>query len=182
MFQSSYLLPHFSVGQNVAVPLELAKVAPGEQASRVGALLDRAGIGHLESKAARKISGGERQRAAVVRAIVHDPRVVFADEPASNLDRQNAEVVLSLLADWRDGKLPYQSPGGERLLFLVSHNLRQVRRVRTDHFLLLFDGKVVGRRVYPETLRDNQVYEAIERGVVPESDGPPIATDWEPGS
>ncbi len=167
VFQSSYLLPHFSVRQNVSVPLELARVAPEEQDRRVVALLAAAGLSPHIDRPARKLSGGERQRAAVVRAIIHDPRIVFADEPASNLDRQNAEVVLDLLAQWRSGGLSYQATRPRRLLVLVSHSLRQVRRVGAEHLILLFDGKVVGNRAYPGTLDDDAVYEAIERGITP---------------
>jgi ABC-type lipoprotein export system ATPase subunit len=167
VFQSSYLLPHFTVRQNISVPLELAGIGRAEQQRRVDALLDEAGLRPLAEKPARELSGGERQRAAILRAIVHDPRLVFADEPASNLDRQNEEMVLALLAHWRDGKLDYQAPRRGRTLFLVSHSLRQVRRVRPDHLLLLFEGKVVGECIQPSALEDDEIYDAIERGAVP---------------
>jgi ABC-type lipoprotein export system ATPase subunit len=182
IFQSSFLLPHFTVEQNVAVPLELGGLGRAAIRERVGALLAITGLEDLARRPARTLSGGQRQRVAVLRAIVHDPVVVFADEPASSLDRHNAEVIHDLLARWRRGQLGFQAdrPAGIRTLFLVSHNLREVRRMHAESVLLLFDGQVVGGRAYPiHALDDAAIYAAVERGVEPRL---PAAAEVEPGA
>lgn len=139
--QSSYLLPHFTAMQNLAVPLELRGDARAERTRRVEALLARAGLLHKAADKARTLSGGERQRIAVLRAIVHDPFVVFADEPISNLDPHNARLVLDLLADWRAGE-GEPAREGERTLVLVVHD-PEIAWERADAFIVLRQGRVV---------------------------------------
>ncbi len=97
VFQAFHVLPYLNVEQNVALPLELLGVAAPERARRTAEMLDSVGIAPLARHYARELSGGEVQRIAIARALVHRPRLVLADEPTGNLDPRSAEQVLALL-------------------------------------------------------------------------------------
>ena len=99
VFQSADLVSELTVRENVALPLDLAGVARGERDRRVGALLERLGLDQVADRRPARVSGGQRQRAAVARAVVHRPAVVFADEPTGALDSANGATVMELLLD-----------------------------------------------------------------------------------
>ena len=99
VFQAFHLLPHLTVARNVRLPLDLAGVARPQADSRTAAMLDAVGIGALARDYPRTLSGGESQRAAIARALVHEPALVLADEPTGNLDAESASQVLALLRD-----------------------------------------------------------------------------------
>jgi putative ABC transport system ATP-binding protein len=97
VFQFGDLIPELSLLENVALPLRLNSV-PGRRAREQSlAMLTRLGIGKLADKRPGGVSGGEAQRAAVARALVHKPAVVFADEPTGSLDATNGRLVLAEL-------------------------------------------------------------------------------------
>jgi putative ABC transport system ATP-binding protein len=98
VFQAFHILPHLTVAQNVELPLVLLGVDPGERARRTLELLAAVGLGERGDSPPRELSGGELQRVAVARALVHRPALVLADEPTGNLDPDTAETVLDLLA------------------------------------------------------------------------------------
>ena len=105
-------------------------------------LLKLAGLDHLADRLARKTSGGERQRVSVLRAISNDPDVIFADEPVSNLDDNNAEVVLDLLRRWQCGLLCMaDNRHGRRTLIIVTHDLRYAWRY-AQQFVILERGAI----------------------------------------
>ena len=97
VFQQFHLLPHLTVAENVALPLALN----GEVWSRedLVAFLDRLGMGRHADAYPRHLSGGEAQRAAIARALVHRPRLVLADELTGNLDEETAGAVLDVLVE-----------------------------------------------------------------------------------
>jgi putative ABC transport system ATP-binding protein len=97
VFQFFNLLPTLTVGDNIALPCLLAGVAPPEAEQRARTLADRVGIAHRLQHFPQQISGGEMQRAAIARALIHQPSLVVADEPTGNLDSENGAIVLSLL-------------------------------------------------------------------------------------
>jgi putative ABC transport system ATP-binding protein len=99
VFQAFHVLPYLSVEQNVALPLELLGVAQPERGTRVAQMLAAVGIAALARRPARELSGGEVQRIAIARALVHRPRLVLADEPTGNLDPRSATQILALLRD-----------------------------------------------------------------------------------
>jgi len=99
VFQFFNLLPTLTVSDNIALPCLLAGMKPEEAESRAQALADRVGISHRLTHYPQQISGGEMQRAAIARALVHRPALLVADEPTGNLDSENGANVLSLIGE-----------------------------------------------------------------------------------
>ena len=97
VFQFFNLLPTLTVSDNIALPCLLAGVRATEAESRAQALAGRVGITHRLHHYPQQISGGEMQRAAIARALIHQPLLVVADEPTGNLDSENGANVLALL-------------------------------------------------------------------------------------
>jgi putative ABC transport system ATP-binding protein len=99
VFQAFHILPYLTVLQNVALPLDLLGMREPDRSRRTHAMLEAVGIDALSGRQARELSGGEVQRIAIARALVHQPRVVLADEPTGNLDPRSAAQILGLLRD-----------------------------------------------------------------------------------
>ena len=97
IFQAFHILPYLTVLQNVLLPLELCALSRSEREPRALRWLERCGIAALAQRYARELSGGELQRIAIARALVHEPALLLADEPTGNLDAGNAAQILALL-------------------------------------------------------------------------------------
>ena len=98
VYQADNLLPFLTVTENIRLQLALCG-APADAAARTADLLRRLGIGDLGDRLPDQLSGGQRQRAAIVRAIIHRPAVILADEPTGALDTKNAAGVIDLLLE-----------------------------------------------------------------------------------
>jgi putative ABC transport system ATP-binding protein len=98
VFQFFNLLPSMSVTENVELPLLLRGEAPSGVRSAALAMLDQVGMAHRASHFPHQLSGGEMQRAAIARALIHTPSLLLADEPTGNLDSGNASQVLEVIA------------------------------------------------------------------------------------
>ncbi len=131
VFQAFHLVPHLTVEENVALPLALDR---RRDVARVDELLRRVGIEHRRRHYPSELSGGEQQRTAVARALVHRPKVVIADEPTGNLDSKTGAAVIELLAELR-------SEEGAGLL-LATHDGAVASLA--DRLLELADGRMVG--------------------------------------
>ena len=99
VFQFFNLLPTLTVSDNIALPCLLAGMKDQEAERRARALAERVGIAHRLSHYPQQISGGEMQRAAIARALIHQPALLVADEPTGNLDSENGANVLALIAE-----------------------------------------------------------------------------------
>ncbi|GAA2220883.1 ABC transporter ATP-binding protein [Streptomyces indiaensis] len=94
VFQYGELLPELTIEENTALPLRLAGQRKRPALAAAGEVLTRLGLGELRERRPSQVSGGQNQRVAVARALVHRPAVVFADEPTGSLDSANASAVL----------------------------------------------------------------------------------------
>ena len=100
VFQFHYLLNEFTVLRNVMLPgLKLNRYSEQEVEHRAMERLKMLGIGHLATKMAYKISGGEKQRVAIARALINDPHIIMGDEPTGNLDVKNSDLVFSIFKE-----------------------------------------------------------------------------------
>ena len=97
VFQSFNLLPTLTVAQNIGLPLRLGGQAERSVTTAVGAVAERVGLSSRLDHVPQQLSGGEAQRAAIARAVIHQPAVLIADEPTGNLDTENGVRVLELL-------------------------------------------------------------------------------------
>ncbi len=132
VFQFGELLPELTMEENVGLPLWVTGVSRSAVAERVGEVLDDFGIVHLADSYPGEVSGGEKQRAAVARALVHDPPIVLADEPTGSLDSVNADRVMSALVD--------RSCRCGQALVLVTHEMRFAELC--DRRLTILDGEI----------------------------------------
>lgn len=130
VFQFHHLLLEFSALENVAIPLLIQGVEESEANRRARAGLEEVGLGERLTHRPSELSGGEQQRVAVARALVHEPVVVLADEPSGNLDRRNSEHLHGLMF----------SLAQERgVAFVVATHDEDLAR-RTDRLLHIEDG------------------------------------------
>ena len=132
VYQQHHLLPEFSALENVALPLRLNGLSQtiAEQQSRK--LLDRIGMGARVEHLPGELSGGERQRVAVARALIHQPKLVMADEPTGNLDTTSAAELMALMVELSESS-------GVAFL-VVTHDPSMLHQF--DRVLTLVDGKL----------------------------------------
>lgn len=120
VFQDHHLLPQCSVLENVLVPTLVAGRDTDDPGTRALELLEQVGLGHRLHHRPAELSGGEKQRVAVARALIRKPRLVLCDEPTGNLDHQATDAVAGLLLDLHHAQ--------RTILIVVTHNLELAQR------------------------------------------------------
>jgi lipoprotein-releasing system ATP-binding protein len=133
VFQFHHLLPEFTALENVCIPAWIAKKNKKDTAERASQLLDLLGLSSRTENKPVQLSGGEQQRVAVARALINNPKIVFADEPTGNLDSANAKELHQLFFDLRKQF--------SQTFLVVTHN--EELAGMSDRVLHMKDGKMV---------------------------------------
>lgn len=137
VFQDFKLLPQKTVFENVAFALEVCEASRQEIMDKVPKILDLVGVLKSRNNLPHELSGGERQRVSIARALIHNPKILIADEPTGNLDPVNAWEIIDLLSR-------INSYG--TIIILATHNKAIVDRLK-KRVILLKDGKIVSDRI-----------------------------------
>jgi lipoprotein-releasing system ATP-binding protein len=132
VYQFHHLLPEFSALENLMIPQMIAGVARGAARDKAAELLRRVGLGERLSHRPARLSGGEQQRVAIVRALANDPKVLLADEPTGNLDHATAEGVMGTLIE--------VTRATGLAVLIATHNLELARRL--DRMVALEEGQL----------------------------------------
>jgi len=127
VFQSHYLLKDFTALENIAIPARIAGTDKKKALEKAGELIEKVGLADRREHFPSQMSGGERQRIALARSLVNDPRLILADEPTGNLDERNSRIVEDIL-------FSLVEEYGKSLL-LVTHNLILAERVDKAYHL-----------------------------------------------
>ncbi len=132
VYQFHHLLPEFSALENVMLPQMIAGVPRGRARQKAAALLAAVGLAPRAGHRPARLSGGEQQRVAIVRALANDPKILLGDEPTGNLDHATGDSVLATLLDLvRDTGLA---------ALIATHNFELARRL--DRIVALEDGRL----------------------------------------
>lgn len=149
VFQDFNLLDTFSLEDNIYLPLVLAGMKPEDMKKRLDDLASPLGIETLLKKYPYEVSGGQKQRAAVARALITDPRIVLADEPTGALDSKSSDELLDLFAK--------VNQMGHTIL-MVTHSTKAASRA--SRVMFIRDG-VVFHQIYKGDATDQQMYQKI---------------------
>lgn len=134
VFQMFYLHEYLTVAENIALPLWLGGKTSQDINLKVDELIQRVGLSERRDHYPNQLSGGEMQRVAVARALANDPKLILADEPTGNLDRENAENILNLFDEIGDSGVS---------IVVITHDKYVTERFQ--HVLKLNKGKLEGK-------------------------------------
>ena len=149
VFQDFNLLDTFTLEDNIYLPLVLSGMKPSEMQRRLDALASPLGISELLKKYPYEVSGGQKQRAAVARALITNPRIVLADEPTGALDSKSSDELLDIFAK--------VNRMGHTIL-MVTHSTKAASRA--SRVMFIRDG-VVFHQIYKGEATDQQMYQKI---------------------
>ena len=149
VFQDFNLLDTFSLRDNIYLPLVLAGVSYKEMERRIQPIAEKLGISELLSKFPYEVSGGQKQRAAVARALINEPRIILADEPTGALDSRATDELLRLFEEInRDGQT----------ILMVTHSVKAASHA--GRVLFIKDGEVF-HQIYRGGCTDEELYQKI---------------------
>lgn len=133
IFQFHYLLPEFTAFENILMPYWIRNGKPTQEIEKEALrIMERIGVDKLKDKYTSEISGGQQQRVSIARALINKPKLIFADEPTGNLDRESGSAVLDLMAE-----LNHEN---NITMVMVTHD-REVA-LRADFIYELVDGRI----------------------------------------
>lgn len=132
VFQDYALLPELTALENVALPLLMQNVPTKEAYRKAEASLVKVGLSHRLQNLPSRLSGGEQQRVSIARAIGHDPKILFADEPTANLDNESSRAVMGIFSELHKA--------GQTLI-MVTHEEEYAKQA--EKLVRLDDGKIV---------------------------------------
>lgn len=136
IFQSFYLEENYTVFTNIEMPLIISGIPKKERIQMVNDVAEKVGLSSKLKNKAANLSGGEKQRVAIARAIVNKPLIIFADEPCGNLDTENSDIIMNLLADLTKMNVT---------VVLVTHSLDDAQK--TERIISLRDGMVISDEI-----------------------------------
>jgi putative ABC transport system ATP-binding protein len=134
VFQLHHLLPHLTVFENAMLKVAVGRSSGRRGRERVAAMLERLGLGHRADARANVLSGGERQLAALARALIGEPRLVLADEPTGSVDSTTGRRILEELDRWS------RETGGT--LLLATHDPTVAAWASRE--VRMLDGRIIG--------------------------------------
>ncbi len=146
IFQQMHLVSNLTMFENVAVSGYLNKnKTAAEVKERADELLEQMGISHIKTHLPSQVSGGEQQRCAIARAVINNPKLLFADEPTGALNRKNTKEVLNLLTELNQS--------GQSIL-MVTHDMKAA--LRASRLLYIADGNIIGELSLPPYNPDDE--------------------------
>lgn len=149
VFQDFNLLDTFSLEDNIYLPMVLAKKSYGEMKKKADAVVGKLGIRELMKKYPYEVSGGQKQRAAVARALVMDPAIILADEPTGALDSRSSDQLLDLFEGInREGQT----------ILMVTHSVKAASHAK--RVLFIKDGEVF-HQLYRGEMTEEKMYQRI---------------------
>ena len=147
VFQTFNLLPYLNARENVELPMEGRIKSKSERRKKASELLGMVGLSGREEHRPQRLSAGEQQRVAIARALANDPAFILADEPTGNLDSQNKQAIIKLLAN-------LNLTQGTTII-MVTHDTQAARH--TERMLLLKDGKIVKEKEGMHAMKKNHL-------------------------
>ncbi|MCX4327262.1 MAG: ABC transporter ATP-binding protein [Lachnospiraceae bacterium] len=149
VFQDFNLLDNFSLKDNIFLPLVLQGISPGSMEQKLRPVAAKLGITEILSKYPYEVSGGQKQRTAVARALVTSPKLILADEPTGALDSKAADSLLKLFKEINDD--------GQTVL-MVTHSTKAASNAK--RVLFIKDGEVF-HQIYRGTMNNEEMYSKI---------------------
>lgn len=132
VFQDYALLPEMTALENVALPLLMQSISEKEAYKKAAEHLTKVGLGQRLNNLPSKLSGGEQQRVSIARAIAHDPKILFADEPTANLDNESSRIIMDIFKKLHDD--------GQTII-MVTHEVEYSKFA--ERVVHMDDGKII---------------------------------------
>ena len=152
VFQQIHLVSNLTIFENVAVSGYLNKARSAKETDNIAAeLLEKMGITHISSHLPSQCSGGEQQRCAIARAVINDPKLLFADEPTGALNKRSTTEVLNLLTELNQS--------GQSIL-MVTHDSRAA--LRASRIIYIEDGKAIGELTLPPFSAEDEKSRSVQ--------------------
>ena len=133
VFQFHELLPEFTVVENICIPAFIKGISKKDAQTEADKLIDYFGISNIANNKPSEISGGEKQRVAVARALINSPKIIFADEPSGNLDSQNSQNLYDYFLKLRKDF---------NYTFLIATHDQKLAK-KSDRIIEINDGQII---------------------------------------